>query len=142
MVIGWRRKHVVTCPPLFGEGSPCHVELRGSRWYWMLQKVLVFVFLDSCSLNFEFLFGEKRIFLQIPSTFWLILPTQPAILVHRRCKPCQPTCQRCPPFACCVPIQGTMHSRPFHRSLHMHRALGACGMDGVNRKVWIEACLR
>ena len=73
-----------------------------------------------------FYLGEKRIFLQIPSTFWLILPTQPAILVHRRCKPCQPTCQRCPPFACCVPIQGgTMHSRPFHRSLHMHRALGA-----------------
>ena len=119
MEIGWRRKHVVNPPPCVAKVSPVlnYGIVGGTWWYWMLQKVLVFVFLDSCSLNFDISWGNS-FFSRFPPHFGFILSTQPAILVDRRCKPCQPTCRRCPPFACCVPIQpGTMHSHPFHQSL-------------------------
>ena len=92
----------------------------------MLQKVLVFVFLDSCSLNFEFLtypphptshFGAQE--MQAVPTNMSAMSTIRMLRANTGGDNAQPPLPPEPSYA-----------------------LGIGGVDGVNRKVWIEASLR
>lgn len=103
----------------------------------MWQQVLVFVFLDLCSLNFEFFCGKQF----LPSLH-ILAYLHPTSLLHQQEMQAVPTNMSAMSTIRMLRANtGGDNAQP-PLPPEPSYAPGIGGMDGVKRKVWIEACLR